>query len=225
MSRLASVALALAAGDPSPPPPVPPTRMGTELLARRPLVAVARTVSVTNFGIGTAVVRMTVEERLCGAGAEPGEDVVVLTYAGHFRAGDRDLLHLLPFGRRGRYEVLQRVSGQDPDHRAKLSMTRRQIALMDVAERQSRAAATFELLLASLASADEWTRSYAAAELTWMAQHQRWVFTPTRIRRLSTLARSAVRPDVRAGVERVTTLLSSDPGPLPRGPEQESSPP
>lgn len=193
-------------------PPVPPTRLGVELLGRQPLVVRGRTVSATSFGIGTALVRLTVAERLLGPPVENGQQVTVLAYAGDFRPGEEGLVHLLPVGKGERWQVLQHVHGRDPDFAAKVAVTRETAALVgrSQAERDDGA---FRLLLARLAAPDRWSREYALGELRWMARERAALFTGRRRATLLAVAADSPHEEVRRGVEIVTMLLPPAPPP------------
>jgi hypothetical protein len=204
---------------------LPPTRLANVVLAGRPLLVRTRVISTRPAGMGTVVLRLLIEERLLGEGAEQGSEVVVFAFRGHFLVGGRDLLALEPFGRSGRFRVGQRVDGRDPNHRDKLAMIRRQIVLLQTADQEAQVAATFDLLLASLVSPIEWTRRYGLRELRWLAAVHPEVLTSERCRRLQLVGHGSPWPAVQRGVESVAILLADRGKALRDAPEQESSQP
>ncbi len=204
---------------------LPATRFGDEVLAREPLLVVGVTRSVARLGIGTAVVRVEVEEHLHGDGPRAGEVAVVLAYDGDFHAGGRDLLVLEGFGGGGRYRPLYRIDARDDDFRAKVAMCRRQVELLDEPDTRARDDATVELLARSLAAPDAWTRQYALSEVRWIAAVHPEVLSAARLLRLRTVAAASSWPDVTDGVESVAIELSRRARALPTDDQQESSPP
>ena len=231
------------ARTPDPDDGLPPTRFASDVLAGRPLLAVTRTVSVTNLGIGTAVVRVRIEEPLLGELREPptgdtararradatrprvGDELVVFAYAGHFHEEGQDLLMLRPFRDHGRYRVGMRVDGRDKAFREKVGMARRQVQLLEVDDPDLRDALTFQVLREALGAPGAWTRAYALREFTFLARTRPDLFDAARLRSLALLARASPWPEVRQGVESVTMLAARPDGPLPADREGESSPP
>jgi hypothetical protein len=190
-------------------PPVPPTRLGLQVLARCPAVVVARTISVRDAGLGASLLHLRVRERMLGADIAVDDDLQAFSASQQFRFGDEDLLFLRPYRSAGRYEVVERVSARDPHYAAKLAVARRSIWLMEIDEDERRIDATLEYLLTLLQSADEWSRQHALDELRWMATEQRELFTIDRAARLRAAGRASPRKEIAAGVESVSSLLTS----------------
>ncbi|RKY20262.1 MAG: hypothetical protein DRQ55_08200 [Planctomycetota bacterium] len=222
---LAQAALCLTQAAPSVAYELPPTRMGQELLSLRPLVAEVRTLSVTSFGIGTAVVRMRVERRLSHEGPEAGAELVVFAYDGHFLPRGRDLVHLLPFRRGGRWRVVQLVDGRDRNYRAKLAATRANLALMTIEDDARRAAAAMLMVLDFLSAPDRWTRDYALGELHFLAVTRKDLFTPVVRQRLNAVVTASPDDALRRGVELVTGIADSVPTPVPSAEPEAPTPP
>lgn len=206
-------------------PALPPTQLGQETLARSPVVAVTRVISVRPGGPGTDLVRVRLLERVRGAGLAAGDELALLVPQGTLRFGSEDLLFLRPWREGGRYELAQRVSAGEPHYEERLAVVRRTVWLVDAPDAQRRADATLDMLLALLASPREWTRGYAAAELRWMARERRELFTPERIARLRAAGRACRHADARAAVDSVASLLSSAAPVAPGTALPESSPP
>jgi hypothetical protein len=232
VSRVAAGALALAvsvcaqdAPAPEPPPPVPPTRLGVELLATCPLVVVARAIATRPAAIGTELVRVRVLERMLGAGTRPGDELALLTPDGQFEFGSEDLLFLRPYGEGGRLEVAERIASTDAHYESKLSITRRSIWLMEIADAEQRNDAAFALLFDLLRSKDAWTRRHALDELTWMATASHGLFTGSRRARLLAAGRVSLHEEVSRGVESVARLLESEDDRLREAAEKEQSRP
>ena len=205
-------------------PVLPPTRMGQELLSLDPLVVLVRTLRVTPYGLGNAVVRVQVEESLLPADDTPGRELLVLAYDGHFLPGSRDLLHLEPFRGGSRYRVIERVDGRDRDFAAKLAVTRATIALLALHERGAVDAACFELLRHWLLANDAWTRGYALGELRYLATSRRDLFTPERLAALAATAAASPAPVVAQGVALVTRIAQAAAPPVrSREPQENTS--
>lgn len=196
-------------------PALPPTRLGLETLAHSPVVAVTVVIAVRPSGPGTDLVRVRLVERMRGAGLAAGDELSLLVPQGSLRFGSEDLLFLRPWRDGGRHELVQRVSASAPHWEERLSIVRRTLWLLEVSDPQRRVDATLDLLLELLASEREWTRGYALAELRWMAGAQRALFTPERIARVRAAGRVSRLADVRAGVDSVTSLLTSPPARAP----------
>jgi hypothetical protein len=210
---------------PADPPAVPPTRLGTELLASCPVVVVARTIAIREAAIGTELLRVRVVERMLGAATRAGEELSLLTAEGQFVFGSEDLLFLRPYGEGGRFEVVQRVASTDKHYAAKLTIARRSIWLMEIADAEQRHEATLALLFDLLRSKDEWSRRHALDELAWMATARHALFTVSRRARLQTAGRVSPHEEVGRGVERVVQILESEDARLREAPEKEQSPP
>jgi hypothetical protein len=222
---LAALPLLLATVLQAAPPRVPPTRLGVQVLARCPVVVVARTISVRDAGLGASLVHLRVLERMLGPDTRAGDDLPAFSAGQQFQFGDEDLLFLRPYRSAGRYEIVDRVSARDPHYGAKLFIARRNIWLMEIPEDERRIDATLELLLMLLQSADEWTRLHALEELRWMAVEQREVFTLDRTARLRAAGRASARREIAAGVESVASLLTSRAQRAPAGDDKEQSRP
>ena len=214
-----------APATPRPGDPVPPTRLGEEVLSESPVVVVGRVISVREAGLGTVLMHVRILERMRGAACKRGDELQVLTSSDQFLFGSEDLLFLRPYRGAGRYEVVQRINSADPHYAAKLSIARRTIWLTEIRDPDQRADATLDLLLSLLTARDEWQRGHAVEELTWMVREQGWVFTEARRARLESVARGNPDPGVRAGVERVTSLLTSQDGRSSGAPQKEQSRP
>ncbi len=207
-------------------PGLPPTRFGTQVLAENPLIVAGAVESVTRIGLGTAVVRLRIEELLLKQGAERvPEAILILTQAGDFQSGARGLLVLQPFGSGGRYQVQHRVDARDPDYRAKLSAARSQIQLMNIDGSERRAAATFEMLLELMGKPDAWSRANALSELNWVAAVNPDILNAERLRRLRHLGASSTWAEVRYGVESVANEMVRRTQALRLSAQQESSSP
>jgi hypothetical protein len=191
------------------PPAVPPTRLGIQVLARCPVVVVARTISVRDAGLGASLLHVRVVERMLGAQVKPDDDLPVFSASQQFQFGDEDLLFLRPYRSAGRYEVVERVSARDPHYASKLSYARRNAWLTEVRDTEERVDATLTMLLSLLQSPDEWTALQALDELRWMAGEVPDCFTAGRIQRLRAAGRICLRKEIAAGVESVATLLTS----------------
>jgi len=202
-------AAAAAAAQTAVPLPVPPTRLGIQVLARCPVVVVARTFSVRDAGMGSSLLHVRVLERMLGTEVAPDQDLPVFSVSQQFQFGDEDLLFLKPYRSAGRYEVVERVSSRDPHYEAKLSYARRCAWLTEIRETEARTDATLGLLCSLLQSRDTWTAQQALDELRWMASEVPDCFTPARVARLRAAGRTCLRTDVAAGVENVATLLTS----------------
>lgn len=213
--------LAMAQGPP-PGAGMPPTQLGQETLARSPVVAVTRVISVRPGGPGAELVRVRLVERMRGDGLAAGDELALLVPAGTLRFGSEDLLFLRPWRDGGRHELVQRVSAAEPHYEERLAVVRRSMWLIDAPDAQRRADATLDLLLELLAAPREWTRGYAAAELRWMARERRELFTPERLVRLRAAGRVSRHADARAAVDSVASLLSS-PDPVAPGPAAPES--
>jgi hypothetical protein len=200
---------ALAQGDvPRDLPAVPPTQLGLQTLAHSPVVVVARSIAVRPAAQGTDLVTLRVLERMRGDDVPREGELRVLAPQGVMRFGSEDLLFLRPWRGGERLEIVQRVASVEPHFEERLSVVRRTLWLLEERDPQRRADATLDLLVELLASPREWTRGYALAELRWMAQEQRWVFTPGRAARLSAAGRVSPHADVRAGVDSVAAALA-----------------
>jgi hypothetical protein len=206
-------------------PAMPPTRLGLETLAHSPVVAVTVVIAVRPSGPGTDLVRVRVVERMRGAGLAAGDELSLLVSQGSLRFGSEDLLFLRPWRDGGRHELVQRVAASVPHWEERLSIVRRTLWLLEVPDPQRRVDATLDLLLELLSSEREWSRGYALAELRWMAGAQRALFTPERVARLRAAGRVSRLPDVRAGVDSVTSLLTSPPARAPSADGTEHSRP
>ncbi len=204
---------------------VPPTRLGVQVLARAPVVVVGRVIAVREVGPGADLVRVRVEERMRGDDCRRGDELSILAGSGQFLFGSEDLLFLRPYRTAGRHEIVERVSSTDPHWAGRLSVTRRTIWLLEIADAEERADAALDMLLSQLVSRDDWLRGQALQELEWMAREQRWVFTAERRARLQSAARAVPDRDLRAGVEKVTSLLTSQDGRPPGAPPEEQSRP
>jgi len=235
VNPLASLLIALllqALGGPepqrAPPEPddgLPPTRFAADVLAGDPLLVEATTLSVTPFGIGTAVVKVRVDQRLMGSEHDVGDEVLVFAYVGHFVTRGRNLLLLEPFGSGGRYQVRMRVDGRDPDYRDKLAMSRAQILLMDVRPRSARIVATLDLLARALDHSSAWYRAYAIREMQWIASERPEVLNAPWLRMLAQMGIRSPHPEVRRGVESVANILASQSDSLLLDDEGQSSTP
>ncbi len=222
---LGVVAVAQAPAAPRELPAMPPTQLGLQTLAHSPIVAVTVVIAVRPSGPGTDLVRVRLVERMRGAGLSAGDELSLLAPQGALRFGSEDLLFLRPWRDGERHELVQRVAGDAPHWPQRLSIVRRTLWLLEVADAQRRVDATLDLLLELLASDHEWTRGYALAELRWMAAEQRWIFTPERGARLRAAGRVSRRADVRAGVDSVSSLLTSSPARAPSADDTEHSRP
>jgi hypothetical protein len=225
LACLVSLGLQVAQPTAGREPPVPPMRIGRDLLARCPLVVVARTITAREATVSSDLLHVRVVERMLGRAVKPGDELTVLSPVGQFQFGDEDLLFLRPYRDGNRYEVVERVSSTDPNYEAKLSISRRSIWLMEIPEPEQRADATLSLLLRLLGSRDRWTRSHAIDELAWMAREHHALFTPARRARLISAGRVSPHQAVREGVESVAKLLSSLDKRLRETTNQEQSPP
>lgn len=205
--------------------PRPPTRMAQELLSQRPLVAEVKTLKVTPFGIGTAVVRMSIVSSFGPANVAPGDEITVFAYQGHFFAGSRDLVHLLPFRSGGRYRVLARVDGHDRYYRSKLAVTQVQLGFLDLPSQDAMDTAAFDAALLWLRSSDAWIRSYAVDELIFMAVTRPDLFSDERQARLLAVASASSDPDLLPGVEYVTRVAKSATAKVRSGDRQDPPPP
>jgi hypothetical protein len=190
-------------------PPVPPTRLGIQVLARCPVVVVARTISARDAGLGASLLHVRVLERMLGADVRPDDDLSVFSASQQFSFGDEDLLFLKPYRSAGRYEVVERVSSRDPHYEAKLSYARRCAWLMEIRDDEERTDATLTLLLSLLQSRDDWTAREALDELQWMANALPDCFTPARTARLRAAGRTCLRKEIAEGVENVATVITS----------------
>ena len=232
MSWLQGVALAAlllqSRGAPAPAPPVvmvPPTRMGMELLANCPLVAVGRTVSARPAGPGIELLHVSIVERVLGASVQPGDLIAVLSPAGQFAFGSEDLLFLKPWRGEERYEVALRVASTEPRFEAKLALTRRMVWLMEIVDEQARIEATLSLVLEQLRSADAWTRSQGLEELRWMTERLPALFTAARRARLVSAGRVSDDPQVVAGIDAALSRLhATDAGLRGSAPKEQSRP-
>jgi hypothetical protein len=207
------------------PPGVPPTRLGVQLLANCPVIIVARTIAIREAAIGTELLRVRVVERMLGADTRPGAELSVLTAAGQFLFGSEDLLFLRPYGEGGRFELVERIAISDKHYAAKLTITRRTIWLMEIADAEQRNDAALALLFDLLRSKDEWTRLHALDELTWLATTQHELFTPSRRARLVTAGRVSPHEQVSLRVESVARMLESGDTRLREAAEKEQSRP
>jgi hypothetical protein len=225
LSLILVLGQSLGADDEPLRPAVPPTRLGTELLVFEPLVAEATTLRVTPFGIGTAVVRVRLDRVLSEGGPADGTELVVLAYDGHFSPLGRDLVHLLPYRRGGRWRVLERVDGRDRDYHAKVAVTAASLQLAAMDDADHRDTTTLTWLTDLLYSPDRWTREYALGELRFVAVTRAPLFTPAVLMRLEALASTTPDPDLRRGVELVTSIARKDDPPVPsRDPPEPSTP-
>ncbi|MHC5209928.1 MAG: hypothetical protein ACYTG2_04325 [Planctomycetota bacterium] len=206
-------------------PRVPPTRLGVELLSNCPVVVVARTIATREAAIGTDLLRVRVLERMLGPDTRPGDELSVLSPAGQFLFGSEDLLFLRPYGEGGRFEVAERITITDKHYAAKLTITRRMIWLMEIADVEQRNDATLALLFDLLRSKDEWCRRHALDELAWMATARHSVFTASRRARLLTVGRVSPHEKVSRGVEIVARSLESEDARLREAAQKEQSGP
>lgn|GEM_PF-1773507 len=225
LTGLLATAAAAQTGSPANLPAVPPTQLGLQTLAGSPVVVVARCIAVREAAHGTDVVKVRILERMRGEGVPRDAELLLLAPQGTLRFGSEDLLFLRPWRGGERFEIVQRVASVVPHFEERLSVVRRSVWLLEERDVQRRADATLDLLLELLGSAHEWTRGYALAELRWMALEQRWVFTPERLARLTTVARASPRAEVRAGVDSVAAALASPVGRAPQGATTEHSRP
>jgi hypothetical protein len=203
----------------------PPTQFCTSIVSGDVLLVVGTVESVTLFGIGTAVVRLRIDEHLRGKGPAEGESVLLFSYAREFHAGIRVLLVLEPFRDGGRFRVRFRLDARHADYRSKLAMCRRQVDLMDLPDAAERDAATFDLLRSSLGSGDAWTRRYAVAELKWIADVHPEVLTPGRLLRLRSAGLTSRWPEVTDGVDLVAIQMARHTEALRARSDEESSSP
>jgi len=201
--------VAAAQGQSARTPAVPPTRLGIQVLARCPVVVVARTISVRDAGLGASLLHVRVLERMLGSEVHAEDDLSIFSASQEFQFADEDLLFLRPYRSAGRYEVVERVSSRDPHYAAKLSYARRSVWLMEIRDAEERTDATLTMLLSLLQSNDDWTALQALDELRWMATEVPDCFTPGRTQRLRAAGRICLRKEVAAGVESVATLLTS----------------
>lgn len=209
---------------------LPPTQFCSQLLTDNLLMVVGTVEQVTLFGIGTAVVRLRIDEHLSGerpdaSSKDEEAPVLILAYAREFHSGSQALLVLEPFGEGGRFRVRYRIDARDADFRAKVEMSRRQVALVTLPDKRAREEGVIDLLVRSLASDDAWTRSYALSELQWIATVYPEVLDATRMRRLRSIALASRWPEVTDGVESVAIELARRTQALRARADEESSSP
>ncbi|MDG2149462.1 MAG: hypothetical protein P8N09_08055 [Planctomycetota bacterium] len=200
-----------------------PTQFATQVLQGDRLLVVATAETVTLLGMGTAVVRLRVGERLAGEGPGAKEELLLLAHAREFHVGNKALLVLEPFGKGGRYRVRFRVDTREVNYLQKLEMCRLQVAIIEGAPPNRLVPATLELLTNSLVAPDKWTRNYALSELAWISNVHPEFLTASRLAELRSVALISPWPEVTDGVESVLAIMARRTEALRARAQQESS--
>ncbi len=185
----------------------PSTRLGEELLARCPVVVVARVISVRRAGLSAQLLSLRVVERMLGPDAAPDSVLSVFAPPSELAFGHELLAFLEPQGDAGRFRLVFQVPSSDAHYEAKLALTRRQVWLLEEPDPERRIDLTFLLLFRSLASADPWVRGHALEELQSLATRHPALFTDARRQGLKAVVAGLQDEAVLAGVERVAALL------------------